>query len=112
MGQILGLDVTMNNATSAQAGHRREQLLHEHANIRYGKAIMLALQMRSKTSTTTTTTSMTCTTSTTSTTIMLALQMRSKTSTSIMFGDDDEYDEYDEYDELALTGCPLFVWCL
>ena len=43
---------------------------------------------------------------------MLALQMRSKTSTSIMFGDDDEYDEYDEYDELALTGCPLFVWCL
>jgi len=29
-----------------------------------------------------------------------------------MFGDDDVYDEYDEYDELALTGCPLFVWCL
>ena len=24
----------------------------------------------------------------------------------------DVYDEYDEYDELALTGCPLFVWCL
>jgi hypothetical protein len=46
--QILRLYVTMSNAATTQVGDRREQLLHEHANFHYRKAIMPALQMRSK----------------------------------------------------------------